>query len=535
MDQNLVWLDIRASYSHSSLALPAIESTRIGDSYLWQSVRGTINSDIFQLTKELYKSKPTILAGTVWLFNHEIMISVCERIKRLIPDLVIILGGPEFNGDNHRFLRRNSFVDYVFCGEGEIEFHKWLRGDNPATITGLCYIDGLGVYRDNGTAKVEDFSALPAPETSNFFNFSAPFVQIECSRGCFNNCAFCVSGGDKPIRNKPVEEIEQRINDIRDKGVKDIRILDRTFNYSPIRAKELLNMFAKFTDMNFHLEIHPALLTDELCELLSSTPKGLLHLEAGMQSLDDRVIEASGRIGTTEAAMHGLTRLCSMDNFETHADLIAGLPYYTLEQIFADVRSLSLVGAGEIQLELLKLLPGTKMQCYAAHLEIKYAPTPPYEVLETPDISIIELDRARFLSRLIDRFYNAKGWQSVTRRLINENVDFLDLFLDFLMERSALDKPISLERCGTLLYAFCKTDGYDRYSDDISLAWISNGLSLRREEAGNITRANELPNGMERNPNTHYYLWQGSDGKSVIVAYNRSESQAKPLIIEIPN
>lgn len=535
---NLVWLDISASYSHCSLALPAIEGCRLAeDNYVWKSVRGTINSDIFLLTKQLYESAPTIVAGTLWLFNHDIMMRVCERIKRLIPNVVIILGGAEFNGDNERFLRQNAFVDWVFRGEGEIEFHKWLRGDAPERISGLCYIDKCGVYRDNGVAKVEDFTALPAPERSEFFSFSTPFVQLECSRGCFNNCAFCVSGGDKPIRNKSIEEIRLRIEYIRASGVKDIRILDRTFNYSPKRAREFIGLFVEFPDMNFHLEIHPALLTDELCALLSSAPKGLLHLEAGMQSLDDRVIDACGRIGTTDAAMNGLARLAAMDNFETHADLIAGLPYYGLEQIFADVRSLSLVGVAEIQLELLKLLPGTRMRANAAELGIRYAETPPYEVLETPDISIVELDRARYLSRLIDRFYNSKGWQSVTKGLINDNAEFLNLFLDFLMDRGVLDKPISLERCGALLYQFCKDNScYGDYLDSISLAWIGNGLSLRREEAGSVSRANnELPNGVVRSSNTHYYIWCGTNGERMMVVYNRAENRTRPSIMKIPS
>ena len=63
---------------------------------------------------------------------------------------------------------------------------------------------------------------------------------------------------------------------------------------------------------------------------------------------------------------------------ETHADLIAGLPLYHLSEIFEDVRTLAEYGAGEIQLESLKLLPGTEMRRRAEELGIQYSPLPPY-------------------------------------------------------------------------------------------------------------------------------------------------------------
>ena len=68
---------------------------------------------------------------------------------------------------------------------------------------------------------------------------------------------------------------------------------------------------------------------------------------------------------------------------ETHADLIAGLPLYHLYEIFEDVYTLAGYNAGEIQLESLKLLPGTEMRRRAEELGIRYSPFPPYEVLET--------------------------------------------------------------------------------------------------------------------------------------------------------
>ena len=139
-----------------------------------------------------------------------------------------------------------------------------------------------------------NFSELVPPEESRFFNWSKPFVQLETTRGCFNTCAFCVSGGEKPVRTLSLEATRKRLDVIHQHGIKNVRVLDRTFNYNNKRAKELLNLFREYPDICFHLEIHPALLSDELKRELATLPKGLLHLEAGIQSLGKTCLNKAG-------------------------------------------------------------------------------------------------------------------------------------------------------------------------------------------------------------------------------------------------
>ena len=204
----------------------------------------------------------------------------------------------------------------MFRGEGEEVFPLWLKVWNQPrkewkSITGLCYLNESGEYQDNGLARVMNFSELVPPEKSRFFNWSKPFVQLETTRGCFNTCAFCVSGGEKPVRTISLEAIKERLDVIHEHGIKNVRVLDRTFNYNNKRAKELLNLFREYPDICFHLEIHPALLSDELKQELAPLPKGLLHLEAGIQSLRENVLEQSRRIGKLSDALAGLHYLCS--------------------------------------------------------------------------------------------------------------------------------------------------------------------------------------------------------------------------------
>jgi len=218
----------------------------------------------------------------------------------------------------------------------------------------------------------------------------------------------------------------------------------------------------------------------------------LLHLEAGIQSLRQEVLDMSRRKGRLEQALDGLRFLCSLPNLVTHADLIAGLPCYGLSQIYEDIRTLAAFQAGEIQLELLKLLPGTAMRRDAAELGIKYSPLPPYEVLETEAISSAQLQEVRRLSRLLDAYYNTSAWQSLTRRLIVEEDGFLHRFLDFLTENNYIDQPMSLERRGELLYIFC-SGHYPMFVVEATVAWIEAGMSLRKRPAERVQRGHLQP------------------------------------------
>lgn len=494
----ILWIDLNSSYAHSSLALPALHAQIMTDpSIEWEIVSATINENTGMIVDEIYRHRPDILAATTWLFNHEQLMHVASRVKALLPEACLVLGGPEFLGDNEEFLRKNPFVDCVFRGEGEEVFPQWLTCWNHPeqwhTVPGLCYLTPNKEYKDNGIARVLNIAGLVPPEQSRFFNWSKPFVQLETTRGCFNTCAFCVSGGEKPVRTLSIESIRERLQLIHAHGIKNVRVLDRTFNYNPRRAKELLRLFLEFhPDIRFHLEIHPALLSEELKEELSLLPKGLLHLEAGIQSLREPVLEKSRRMGKLSDALDGLRFLCALPNMETHADLIAGLPLYHLHEIFEDVRTLAGYAAGEIQLESLKLLPGTEMRRRAEELGIKYSPLPPYEVLQTHEISVSELQTARQLSRLLDGFYNTPAWQALTRELILNDEQFLHRFLAYLTKANLIDQPMSLEKRGLILYEFCKQN-YPEYQIQAAIAWIEAGMSLKKLPAEKVWTKRQIP------------------------------------------
>ncbi len=540
----ILWLDINSSYSHSSVALPAIHAqVRENCRWEWCVVRGTINDNPGTIAAQVAELKPDIIAATFWLFTHRMQIEVLSRVAQLCEGVKIICGGPEFLGNNENFLRVNQFVTAIIRGEGELALPQWLESIECeidwSNIEGLCWLDEeTGEYRDNGIARVADFSALKYPEQSRFFNWDKPFVQLETTRGCFNTCAFCVSGGEKPVRYQSIDQVRERLENICAHGIKDIRVLDRTFNYDTQRACEMLDLFNEYAGrMRFHLEIHPALLSETLKQKLETLPKGLLHLEAGIQSLDSKVLTVSGRKGSLEASLKGLEYLCSLDNIETHADLIAGLPEYTLEMLCRDIAQLIGIGVDELQIESLKVLPGTKMRSAAADLGLIYSPMPPYEILQTPSISAEELLKAMQVSRAVDLYYNCPTWQKVIRSLIS--VEFIHDFTEYLKTKMMLDSPVSVERRGVILYEYCRERNPEKMVE-VSVAWIEGGLSLKKDPAGETIRIKHLEAFLESegliteirygvaDPSHRYFLMKSGD-KKFIFGFDSQNHQPSPV------
>jgi hypothetical protein len=206
-----------------------------------------------------------------------------------------------------------------------------------------------------------------------------------------------------------------------------------------------------------------------------------------------------------------------------------------------DIVKLVEIGVDELQIESLKVLPGTKMRDCADSLGIKFSPLPPYEVLKTPVMTPSELGTAMQLSRTIDLYYNSEAWQKVFRALVCSYVDFLPAFTRHLKEMMVLDSPVSLERRGVILYEYCRSHHPERLSD-VSIEWIQGGFSLKKAPAGNITKIKNLEAFQEgrsvemtvlygeASPTHRYYLY-ASDDRCALFGYDSSDHQPAPVFM----
>lgn len=543
-----LWLDINCSYSHTSLALPTLHaqlSSNIINNSEWCSVRGTTKSNTTQIISEVLEHSPDYIFATAWLFNTEYLQIVLSKICAINSNVTVFLGGPEFLGNNSEFLYNNRYISGVFKGEGEEAFepfisaliHKkgsieWAQWQN---IEGFEYLDKQGNFHSSEAVTVKEFKTLAIPESSEFFNWEKPFIQLETSRGCFNSCKFCVSGIDKsPIQDLPVEALRARLQTVVDKGVKEVRVLDRTFNGNSGRAIALLDLFREFLGkIQFHIEVHPALLSPIFKRYLEDIPENLLHVEAGIQSLSPEIIANCARKGTPKEALEGVKYLLSLNKFEVHADLIAGLPKYSLNGLIIDTLTLMNTGVQEIQIELLKLLPGTWFRNNAKEQGVKFSKLPPYEILETEAITYKELCKSMVLSKVIDWWYNDARWRESFTLVFKDSYELIEKFMGELYNSEYLSQPLSFESKSMLLYNFVKEHAPEQLFN-ISLQWIRNGLSAKKEP-GNILKSWNIRESSLENPIyeeeavrvKYYYALNG--GEIHWFAFNTEVDRNKPI------
>jgi len=493
-NMKICYLDISASYSHRSLALPMLHLACDGHvDAEWSMVHATINDDVHAISARIIETQPDVVLGTLFLFTHVQMLRVLRRVHAMLPEARIFLGGPEFLGENEAFLRREDFVDAVCRGEGELALPGLLMNCDDKTawedLPGLCWLREDGTVGDNGTGALNEdqWNELPPPSDSPFFDWSKPFIQIETNRGCAQFCTFCTSFRTGPTRWSPMDRLRKVLTDAREKGVKEIRILDRTFNATPRHAIDRLRLFAdEFSDLRFHLEIHPAFLPQHFREALKEMPDGLLHLEVGLQTTHPEALVAAGRAGKPEVNWEGLSFLCGLENVDVHADLIGALPRLHLDHQVSDLADLTGLKPAEIQLEILKVLPGTPVARMAPDYGVKHAPDPPYEVLETPEMPSADVQTTVLLSRIVDRFYNQPVLQPAVIAAVEKDDRFYINFLNFLKQKTDPTPPMSLKRRAKYLHDYLMETNPE-IADCVAFHWLLAGQSPD-SAVGKVTR-----------------------------------------------
>jgi len=236
-----------------------------------------INQRPLEIAEALLARAPRILGLGVYIWNVTETTEVVALLKRLRPQIQIILGGPEvsFETDAQEIVR---LADHVITGEGDLKFAEVCRG-LLAGETVPPSTDAPAPWPKVIPAELPDFSRLALPyEFYTDADLTHRIIYVEASRGCPFTCEFCLSSLDIPVRAVPLESFLAALQKLLDRGLRQFKFVDRTFNLNLATSRAILEFFlARHRPGNFyHFEMIPDRLPNELREVIARFPPGAL-------------------------------------------------------------------------------------------------------------------------------------------------------------------------------------------------------------------------------------------------------------------
>jgi anaerobic magnesium-protoporphyrin IX monomethyl ester cyclase len=326
----------------------------------------------------------------------------------------------------------------------------------------LAWRRGEAVVEGPDAPPLESLDTIPSPFALGLVDTARGFVYLETSRGCPYTCAFCMSALDERVRSFSPARIEQDLLWLMQRRVPKVKLVDRTFNYDAARARRIWSFILAHNQVShFHFEIGAHLLDEASLELLETVPEGMFQFEIGVQSTLPATLDAIGRKASLEQLEHNVRRLRAKGNIHLHLDLIAGLPGEGYRDFLASVDRVAALAPHHLQIEPVKLLPGSPLRQQAAKFGIRFDPHPPYTVLATADLDFAELERLRGLSRLFDLTFNSgrfAGFLEGLQAACSSLAGGLERLEAFWRERGLFRHPLSQRRVFEGIWSFVQSE-----------------------------------------------------------------------------
>ncbi|MDP8201464.1 MAG: radical SAM protein [Candidatus Tenebribacter burtonii] len=444
--KKLLFVGINARYTHSNLALRYLRNFVAELEYKSKILEFSINQDFLEILEQIEHTQSDILAFSVYIWNTEITYLLLSEIKKILPEIKIILGGPEVSYNPEDWLSKFPEIDFIVCGAGE---------------AGLKYLLENNLNTQNEILRMRNphFSEIPFPYLqSDFPEINDKYLYYESSRGCSFKCSYCLSSRiDQALQFRDLESVKKELKFLIEQKPRIIKFVDRTFNAKKEHSRKIWKFLIELDPhITFHFEIHPELLEDEDLQILKTCPKGLFQFEIGIQSTNYETLNAIHRVNNWEKTTYIVYQLMSFGNIHIHVDLIAGLPFEDMsgfERSFNDIFNLN---TDHFQLGFLKILPGTEMSENAKKFGITSTKISPYIILKNNWLSFNEINKIHKIEDLLEIFSNSNKFKITLKYLIPE---FKSPFIFF----------------NELLY-FLKANNFDLHTKN----WQKNGVELKQ-------------------------------------------------------
>ena len=387
----------------------------------------TINHQMDQILQDIYRRKPDVVGFSCYIWNISYVKVILADIKKVLPDVKIWAGGPEVSYHGEAFLKEEPAVDLVMMGEGEITFAHFLKalleGEDLKQVPGLMVRNADGTFTDTGFRQVMDMSQIPFPYAfMDMKELEHRIIYYESSRGCPFSCAYCLSSIDKKLRFRSLDLVLPELEWFLQAKVPQVKFVDRTFNCKKSHAMAIWQYIRDHDNgvTNFHFEIAADLLDKDELDLLSTMRPGLVQLEIGVQSTNEKTLEAIRRKTDIEEIREITETINSWHNIHQHLDLIAGLPWEDLESFKKSFNDVYEMEPEQLQLGFLKVLKGSYMEELIPTCDLLYSAAPPYEVLCTKWLSYGDVLELKDIEEMTEVHYNSRQFTCTLKELEKE-------------------------------------------------------------------------------------------------------------------
>ncbi len=403
---------LHSKFIHNSLALPCLTAYCANDCGEIMIREFTVHEPRETILASLMAEAPDVVSFSVYIWNRRETLDLIDALAVARPGLRIVVGGPEIAFDDRSLFERHPGITALVRGEGELPvkalLSAWQSGADPGVIPRVVRRCGPELIEGPDAAQLSRLDDIPSPFQRGLVDLQRGFVYYETSRGCPFHCSFCLSARDNRVRSYSPERIRSDLRFLMDNDVPKIKLVDRTFNYDAGRALDLFRFILAHNRVShFHFEIGAHLLDTATLELLDTVPHGMFQFEIGVQSTLASTLDAIGRKVNMDRLEENVRRLRRADRINLHLDLVAGLPGEDFDDFLTSIDRVAALNPHHLQIEPVKLLPGSPLRDQAETLQVRFDPNPPYTILATPELSFDDLQRIQELSRLLDLTWNS--------------------------------------------------------------------------------------------------------------------------------
>ncbi len=450
MAAEIVLTTLNAKYAHAAFGLrylmanltPALRERAL-------ILEFDINRRVADVLETILAHDPKIIGVGVYIWNAPQAEQLVASLKRLRPEIVVIVGGPEVSYEiEQQQVCRDA--DFVITGEADLAF------------AALCeqILEGHGPLLKVVPAALPEFGTIALPyELYDDRDIAQRVVYVEASRGCPFKCEFCLSSLDVPVRNVPLDAFLAAMQRLLDRGLNQFKFVDRTFNLNLNISRAILEFFLERhrPGLFLHFEMIPDRLPEALRATIARFPPGALQFEVGVQTFNDDVQKLISRRQDNAKLEENLRWLRAETGVHVHADLIVGLPGEDIESFGHGFDRLFALRPQEIQVGLLKRLRGTPIVRHDQAWGMVYSPHAPYEILQTKLIDFAAMQRMRRFARYWDLIANSGNFVQTTLLLCSSNGSPFESFLklsDWLFAQAGQTHAIALPRLVEMLFDY---------------------------------------------------------------------------------